>query len=119
MECSGGENRTALPVADVAEVTAPAMTRLEIRTSSTMTYASTAASAALTMSSVGFERQDSPIGFPVAGATLDIARGGDGIVVDTSSDMSRRILSTKAAGVSPAGRRVHCTVRNRSGTIAS
>ncbi len=42
-----------------------------------------------------------------------------GIFAGVSDDNRRLMRSTKAEVVSPAGRRVHCTARKRSGTIAS
>src|ERR1700693_944288 len=52
------------------------------------------------------------------GTAPDTGLAGGRVVVDRSGDSRRRTRSTKAGGVSPAGRRVHCTRRNDSGTSA-
>src|SRR5438309_7619609 len=64
--------------------------------------------------STGFDRQVARTGSLSSGAAPDTALNGD-----SSGDNRCFIRSTKAGGISPPGRRVHCTARNASGTKAS
>src|ERR1700722_16916539 len=101
-ECGGG-----LKALDVARC-------FEIQNLSATKYASAAKTTATIASRTGFDLREARTGSLSPGAAPDTALNGD-----SSGDSRRLIRSTKAGGVSPSGRRVHCTCRKRSGTKAS
>src|SRR5579872_4387031 len=75
--------------------------------------AKTTTAMATIATSGGFDRRDARTGSLIAAVAPDPA-----LIGDSSGDSRRFIRSTKLGGVSPAGRRVHCTCRKRSGTSA-
>src|ERR1700689_4154158 len=77
-------------------------------------------STAIVSKSTAFERKNAGTGFGAIGAAITRAAARTAPVgsCDSSGDTKRLIRSTKAGGVSPPGRRVHCTCRKRSGTSA-
>ena len=72
--------------------------------SSETKYASVATRRQSIASGTGFDLREARTGVLSPGAAPDTAFNGDG-----SGDSRRLIRSTKAGGVSPPGRRVHCT----------
>src|ERR1700691_214242 len=104
-ECGGGLKGAAVVAATLAGAGA-----VEIQNRSATKYASAANKTTMSASQIGFDRQGGGTG--TAGALGKVAADG-------SDDNSRPTRSTKAAGVSPAGNRVHCNSRNLSGTCSS
>src|SRR6202050_2816002 len=102
IECGGG-----LKAVDAARC-------FEIQNLSATKYASVARTTATIASRNGFDLREARSGPPTPGPEADTAFNGD-----SCGDSRRLIRSTKAAGVSPPGRRVHCTRLNDSGTSAA
>src|ERR1700688_3940473 len=118
IECRGGLKAAAAPgSAVVRDAGSPADVPgwRETQNLPATRYASAAQTTTVTItSSTDSDLRDARTGSLIAGAAPDTALTGE------SCGNSRRFIrSTKAGGVSPPGRRLHCTRRNDSGTSAA